>query len=127
MTKRFPYWEWEDYVAGLYGLQWGRFRTTADAVAILSDPDQLRHGMDLAVKEWPRAAAHHLTDGGQNQRAWLGWAACGILANIPAHVTRAAWWLLSETDRAAANEVADEVIASYYRPGTQVLLWEKRC
>lgn len=118
--KRFPYWDWEDYVAGLYKMEWGRDRTTAHAIAILGNADDLREGMNKAVQQWPRAASHHLTDGGQNQRAWLGWAACGILDNIPAHVTRAAWWMLSEDERKAANDVADEVIAAYYRPGDQV-------
>ena len=51
-----------------------------------------------------------------NHRAWLGWAACGITAQIPAHVTRSAWWKLSETTRQTANAQADAIIASYRCP-----------
>ncbi len=114
--QRWPYWDWEDYKAGLYNLEWDPGRTTDDAARILSDSKILKSGMKLAVKTWPRAAAHHLTDDSTNQRAWLGWAACGVLAKIPAHITRAAWWRISEPKREAANDVADIVIAAYRDP-----------
>ena len=114
--QKFPYWEWEDYQAGLYRLEWAKGRTPDDAMLILADRERLLDGMTRAVTSWPKAAAHHLTDGGMNQRAWLGWAACGILAQVPAHVTRAAWWRLTEDQRTRANDVADAVIASYVSP-----------
>lgn len=123
-AQKYPYTEWEDYIAGMYKIEWGAGRTAQDAVLILSDLDNLQLGMELAVKTWPKAAAHHLTDLGMNQRAWLGWAACGILAQIPAHITRSAWWLLSEQRRTLANDVADSVIASYAHPRKQRSLFE---
>jgi hypothetical protein len=112
MTRRkYPYYEWEDYRAGLYGLTWGG--TMTDAGVLLASPCDLERAMRNAVDSWPKAAAHHLTDGGMNQRAWLGWAACGIAKQVPAHLTRAAWWTLVDTQRAEANAAADAVIADY--------------
>lgn len=112
--EKFPYWEWEDYQAGLYELTW--VGGAEEAKTILADLPLLLTGMNRAVSEWPKAAAHHLTDGGMNQRAWLGWAACGILAQTPAHVTRQAWWQLTEIQRNEANKIADGVIESYVNP-----------
>lgn len=116
--RKYPYHEWEDYRAGLYGLTWGGSMT--DAAALLGDAS-LESEMRRAVREWPKAAAHHLTDGGMNQRAWLGWAACGIAKMVPAHLTRAAWWTLTETQRAKANAAADAVIADYETADVQAL------
>lgn len=117
--KKYPYYEWEDYCAGLYGLTWSG--NALDAAVLLSSPVDLEHQMRRAVAEWPKAAAHHLTDGGMNQRAWLGWAACGIAMKVPAHLTRAAWWTLTEAQRRYANNAADAVIADYEARDVQAL------
>jgi hypothetical protein len=114
--QKFPYTEWEDYRAGLFGLTWGG--SSADALDVLACTRTLYDAMSRAVNEWPKAAAHHLTDDGENRRAWLGWAACGISRNVPAHLTRSAWWQLTEIQRDAANAVADQVIAEYHRAET---------
>lgn len=117
--EKYPYYEWEDYQAGLYNLSWGGTRD--DAAALLQTPSQLEPAMRRAVTEWPKAAAHHLTDDGMNQRAWLGWAACGITKMVPAHLTRAAWWTLSDAQRIKANAAADRVIADFETRHVQTL------
>jgi len=114
--SKYPYHEWEDYQAGLYGLHWQG--TVEDAVMLLCDRLTLKLAMRAAVEMWPKAAAHHLTDGGMNQRAWLGWAATGLQSQVPAHLTRAAWWMLTDTQRECANQIADEVIAEYHSAET---------
>lgn len=120
MTRRqYPYTDWEDYRAGLYGLTW--IGTSADSVALLSRPVELETAMRRAVNEWPNSAAHHLTGGEMNHRAWLGWAACGIAKMVPAHLTRAAWWTLNESQRDRANAAADAVMADYERRDVQAL------
>ena len=120
--EKHPYTAWEDYCAGMYGLTWRG--TQAHAVTLLSTPDALLDAMRRAVQEWPKAAAHHLTDGGMNQQAWLGWAACGIAHEVPAHLTRSAWWQLSDAERLAANGCADAVIAEYDKGQT---LFDMEC
>lgn len=77
--------------------------------------------MREAVQTWPKSAAHRLTDDGMNQRAWLGWAAAGLAHGVPAHITRASWWQLSETERAAANAAADRVMTDYRRDHAETL------
>jgi hypothetical protein len=100
----------------MFGLTWGG--SVEDAMCVLACAHTLYEAMSKAVMEWPKAAAHHLTDDGENRRAWLGWAACGIRSSVPAHLTRAAWWQLTECQRASANAVADRVIAEYHRAET---------
>lgn len=119
MRVKFPYWEWEDYQAGMYDLSWAG--TTDDAVRLLTSRGALLKRMREAVAVWPKAAAHRLTDDGMNQQAWLGWAACALEAKVPAHLTRAAWWQLTDDQRRAANDAADAVIASYQSPYAQTL------
>jgi len=116
---KFPYWEWEDYQAGLYDLTGPG--TEDHAIVVLQTVSTLVHEMHRAVEAWPKAAAHHLTDGGMNQRAWLGWAACFRARGVPAHRTRAAWWRLSEQERVAANGCADIVIGRYVAPYAKTL------
>jgi hypothetical protein len=110
VKRKYPYHQWEDYQQGFYGLT--SAGTVTDAVSVLTD-GALRDYMTLAVEQYPLAAAHHLTDGGMNQRAWLGWAACGLAKGCAYHVTRAAWWRLCDEARDAANAAADAVIADY--------------
>ena len=67
--------------------------------------------------EFPKSAEHRLTDDGMNAQAWLGWCACWLDRQVPAHLTRAAWWQLSEAGRSKANAHADAVIAQFHRVG----------
>ena len=116
VRQKYPYYEWEDYQAGMFGMEWEG--TATDARELLASPERLHAAMMRAVSEWPKAAAHHLTDDGMNQQAWLGWAACGLHAKVPAHLTRAAWWTLTDDERNRANAIADAVIEAYHRAET---------
>lgn len=118
---KFPYWEWEDYQAGLYDLKRSDWNGDIAAAINVLGSDALEALMRKAIKLWPKAAAHHLTDDGMNQRAWLGWAACGLGERCLAHITRAAWWQLSDRQRNKANNYADRVIADYRNPYAQTL------
>lgn len=122
--QKYPYWEWEDYHAGLYSLD-EVDGTTSDAVEVLRSP-RLMELMQAAVKEYPKAAAHHLTDDGLNQRAWLGWAACLLAKQVPSHRTRSAWWQLTEDERGEANAVADRVIKLFRSSYAQTLFDDER-
>lgn len=124
MTSRrmkFPYWEWEDYLAGLYDLKRSDWAGEIEAAVSVLTSDSLETLMRRAIELWPKAAAHHLTDGGMNQQAWLGWAACGLGGRCLAHVTRAAWWQLTEQERVRANGCADRVIGQYRNPYAKTL------
>lgn len=73
------------------------------------------------LRDWPLAAEHNLTDRSQNRRAWVGQATCCHEDRVPESETRAAWWLLSTEQQAAANAVADKVIEEWER------YWSEEC
>lgn len=107
-----PYWEWEDYADGLYERPGGQLEVDA-AGALLADPTAVLAAMRAAVRRWPAAAEHQLSNREQNRRAWLGWAACRVAAGATALATRHAWAGLSDAERYAANGCADRVIAEW--------------
>jgi hypothetical protein len=116
---KYPYWEWEDYHAGLYAVSGPG--TQAQAQSLLKHPAALETAMHRATLEWPKAAEHHLTDDDVNGLAWLGWAACGITHKVPAHLTRAAWWTISESERLHANAAAERVRRAFVQAYAQTL------
>lgn len=121
--ERHPYWDWEDYDAGMYGLATDVAGQTSAAVEMLGNPQGLREAMTDAIEAWPNAAAHYLTDLASNRRAWVGQAACCHALGIPAVVTKAAWWQLTEEQRETANDAADVAISKWeeVRGGAQTL------
>lgn len=118
----YPYTEWEDFLAGMY-------RNTArheeaqlieDARALLADARKLRQKMVCVVNYWDKAAQVNLHDE-PNNRAWLGHAACCYARGVPEHLTRAAWALLTDAQRVAANDSADQVIEAWRGNGAKTL------
>jgi hypothetical protein len=118
----YPYTVWEDYLAGMYRPPLGGEAVQASA-RLLSDPATLRVAMRGVVTRWTLSTEHALTDPERNRRAWLGQAACCLALGSPEQSTRQAWWLLTDDRRAAANAVADEVIAEWegVRVGAETL------
>ena len=107
-----PYDEWEDYIAGMW-----RATTKQEeagmlkaAIEFVSDAELYGKYMLVAVDEWPIAMEHNLTADGVNKRAFVGQCACCIAINCPEHITRMAWRELTQDQRNAANEKADESI-----------------
>lgn len=107
-----PYQRWEDHAAGLFG---GRLSDdfVAASQALLAGPECLT-AMRCVLEAWPVATAVNLTNTGLNRRAWVGQAACCFQVGSTAAETKRAWWQLSESQRAAANACADEVIALWH-------------
>lgn len=106
-----PFQAWEDYKHGLYALRYDNREQGAQlAIQLLSDPEALWAAMSAVAREWPYAAEHNLSDESHNRRSWLGQAAVCFVHGVPAEVTGAAWWGLTETQRTDANTVADQVI-----------------
>lgn len=109
-----PYTEWEDWQRGM----WRDVPATqaecliAEAAALLSSPHKLRAAMRDVTTRWPVACEVNLTHDPHN-RAWLGQAACCYAADVPEELTRKAWGLLTDRQRADANAVADAVISEW--------------
>jgi hypothetical protein len=108
-----PYQQWEDYKAGMFGGRFDEARSDS-AGALLADPPRCLLAMSRVVREWPVAASVNLTNTGLNRRAWVGQSACCLAVGATANETKRAWWQLTDTQRAAANACADEVIALWH-------------
>jgi hypothetical protein len=110
-----PYWEWEDYKHGMFKATDKREfnQKLIEAISILSNSDNCRKFMGMVVSEWPVATRQNLYDSSVNRRPWLGRACCCIAHCISDDVVREAWWRLTDDQRFAANEVADQVISKW--------------
>lgn len=106
-----PYTEWEDWQAGMYrdASAGERESLIAAAAGLLADPNRLAAAMRGVTVDWRFASEANLHEP-PNNRAWLGQAACCYAAAVPEEMTRAAWGLLTDEQRHAANRVADRVI-----------------
>lgn len=106
-----PYTEWEDWKAGMYrdAESIDRERLIRDAAGLLADPNRLAAAMRSVTTEWRFASEANLHEP-PNNRAWLGQAACCFACGTPEDLTRAAWGRLTDSQRIAANRVADRVI-----------------
>jgi hypothetical protein len=69
--------------------------------------------MKEVIMAWPNTMLNSLTNPSLNKRAFLGHCACCYKIQVPESVTRAAWWMLTEQQRALADEAAQIVIDSW--------------
>lgn len=102
-----PYTEWEDWKNGMWSKHTNSDYQTTDAIDVLLDPES---PMLRVITEWPISTAQNLTDIKSNRKSWLGQAACCIEKGVPEHITRAAWFMLTDEQRNKANEIAKQII-----------------
>jgi hypothetical protein len=69
--------------------------------------------MQRTIREWPISCAHNLSDTAINRQAWVGHAATCIALGCPEHITRRAWWHLTQLQQDEANAQADQAIADW--------------
>lgn len=108
-----PFKLWEEYHFGMW-----RKRTLEEEAELLRKAiaftgDHVLYGsfMQRVAQEWRFSCEHNLTDSSLNRRAWIGHAAASLAINAPEHITRQAWWYLSDRQRDLANAEADTAIA----------------
>lgn len=110
-----PYWEWEDYINGM----WRKLPTEDEEKhlieAIMFTGDHKKYGaaMRRVIKEWPNTMLNSLTNKSINRKAFLGHCACQIEINCPEYIVRQAWKLLTNEQRYLANEEARKTIQSW--------------
>lgn len=110
-----PYWEWEDWNAGM----WRRpskdeeDELTAKAVEFTGNAELYGSFMIRVTQEWPNCCEQNLLNVSMNRRAWVGHAAACLAIGSPESITRRAWWMLTEEQRIAADRQADRAIALY--------------
>lgn len=107
-----PYWEWEDYHAGMWRkiprdqeAEW-----VALAVRFTGNTDRYGKWMRKVVMKWPRTMINALTNPSINQLAFVGHCAACYALHIPEYITRMAWGELTDKQRTDANQQAREAI-----------------
>lgn len=112
-----PYWEWDDYKAGMWRTVSGKERKAflKKAYEFTSDADKYGEAMMKVIKLWKIGCEHHLTNTSSNRRAWIGYAACCLAIGCPEDITRQAWGYLTQDEQDKANAKADLTIATWER------------
>ena len=110
-----PYWEWEDWINGM----WRRIPKEEESVfldlAIKFTGDYLKYGkaMKEVVLKWPKTMLNSLTNKSINRRAFLGHCACQYKINCPEYIVRMAWKQLNDKERYLADKIAQETINNW--------------
>lgn len=107
-----PYWEWEDYHAGMWRTLPKHLEATYTEIAVNFTGDHLLYGeaMREVIFKWPRTMINSLTNPSINKRAFLGHCAVQYKINIPEYITRMAWRQLTDKQRVLADEQAEKNI-----------------
>ena len=123
-----PYWLWEDWKAGMWRKVSADERKSMLKKAIEFTGNHELYGQYMlrAVREWPIACEHNLTEEAMNRLAWIGHAATCIAIDCPEDITRQAWGYLTQQQRDDANRQAEialnEWMRTYERQDSQLCL-----
>lgn len=108
-----PYWEWEDYKAGM----WRKIENEEEERKLIRKAyyftrvwQKYGRAMKKVVKAWPKTMINSLTNHSVNQRAFVGHCAVQYQLNIPEYITRIAWKQLTDKQREDADAIAQKVI-----------------
>ncbi|MHA2404643.1 MAG: hypothetical protein ACXADH_16710, partial [Candidatus Kariarchaeaceae archaeon] len=83
-----PYWEWEDWINGMWRKVDSEPEWIAKAVEFTGDHIRYGSAMREVSIEWPRTMINSLTNKSINRRAFLGHCACSFKINCPEYITR---------------------------------------
>lgn len=114
-VKQYPYWEWEDYLNGMYEIPKERdyLKFSHKAIKLLSDPPYFEEVAYDVIYEWVKITDMVMHNSSMNKVAWLGQASCCYEFRVPELVTRIGWKSLTEGEKVRANNIARKVIAYY--------------
>lgn len=112
-----PYWNWEEYEAGMWRNTSGSERAELLNKAFRFTGNATAYGdaMLRVINEWPISCEHNLTDTSMNRLAWVGHAACCLMTGAPEDVTRKAWGMLTDQQRIDADKRAQEAVDEWER------------
>lgn len=105
-----PYWEWEDWLNGMWGTSLTPELHLQQAIEFTGDHVKYGQAMAAVVTAWPRTMLNSLTNPSINKRAFVGHCAVSLALGIPEYITRQAWRELTEEQRQAADAVAQKTI-----------------
>ena len=110
-----PYWEWEDYLNGM----WRKIPKNEEAKmikkAIDFTGDHVKYGdaMLEVSKMWPKTMLNSLTNKSINRKAFIGHCAVQYKIDVPEYITRLAWKELTDIQRFLADDIAEKTINHY--------------
>jgi hypothetical protein len=110
-----PYWEWEDWINGMWGKSENESEQLKQAIEFTGDCVKYGEAMKEVVKAWPRTMLNSLTNSGINKRAFLGHCAVCYKLNIPEYITRIAWKELTDQQRYDADKVAQKTVEDWIK------------
>ena len=101
-----PWWEWEDYINGMWRKLPKDEEPEAIERAIEFTGDWLRYGkaMQSVSMAWPRTMLNSLSNKSINRRAFIGHCAVTFEIGIPEYITRLAWAELTNEQRFHADQ-----------------------
>lgn len=110
-----PYWNWEDFKAGMWRKVSPEDELSMLAQAIEFTGDHVKYGQAMlrVVDEWPITCEHNLSNDSLSRRAFIGHAAVCLELGIPEYIVRMAWGKLTDNQRIEANKVADIAIGKW--------------
>jgi hypothetical protein len=116
-----PYWEWEDYINGM----WRKVNKEQESVmlqqAIEFTGNHIEYGnaMREVSKVWVNTMLNSLSNTSINRKAFIGHCAVQFKLNIPEYITRMAWKYLSNKQRALADNEAEKTIKQFIKNNDQ--------
>lgn len=107
-----PYWLWEEFKNGM----WRNVTKEEEqeylkkAIEFTGNDEMYGFYMMEVADNWIYSCEHNLSCTGMNRQAWIGHAACCLALGCPEHITRKAWWNLTQQQQDKANAKADKAI-----------------
>ncbi len=110
-----PYWDWEDYVAGMWRKAENEPLMLSQAIDFTGDHIVYGEAMLKVAFEWPKTMLNSLTNQSINRRAFLGHCAVCLTIGCPEYITRQAWKHLTDEQRYKADLIAEKTIKHWER------------
>jgi hypothetical protein len=110
-----PYWEWEDYINGMWLKAPKEQESEMLIKAIEFTGNHIKYGLAMleVSKKWPKTMLNNLTNQSINRRAFIGHCAVKYKIGIPEYITRMAWKELTDKQRFLADNIAEKTIKHY--------------
>lgn len=137
VQKYIPWWEWEDYINGMWRKMPKELEAAEIEKAIEFTGDWMKYGSAMweVANAWPKTMINSLTNKSINRKAFIGHCAVTFKIGCPEYVTRLAWRELTNEQRFYADQQANKYIrqwefqyartdrALHHKVGRQMLLW----
>lgn len=116
-----PYWEWEDWLNGMWGKSIDEEVDLQQAIEFTGNWQQYGNAMLDVIFAWQRTMLNSLTNPSVNKRAFLGHCAVSYKLNIPEYITRQAWKYLTDKQRYDADLIAQQTIDEWKKDYSSIL------